>query len=49
MSTPYKARSMLWEMIQRAQVRHCCRVRPDELKFAPCTVVAGRGGRDGHR
>ncbi len=35
---------MLRELIQLALVRHCCRVRPDELKFARCKIVDRRGG-----
>jgi hypothetical protein len=46
MSAPYRGRSMLRDRL--ALVRHCCRVRPDELEFAPCKVVDCRGGPDGH-
>jgi hypothetical protein len=46
MKCPYGGCSMLRELI-RPLVRHCCRVRPDELKFARCKIVDRRGGRDG--
>jgi PAS domain S-box-containing protein len=44
MSALYRGRSILRELSQLTLVRHCCRVRPDELEFAPCTVVDCRGG-----
>src|SRR5262245_27716559 len=44
-----RERSILQDLIQLALMRHCCHVRPDELKFAPSKVVdCSEGGRDGH-